>query len=77
MESLDASHNESIDLVEEWFNYHDTHPANRDFSPTRDWIKLAIPVNLAEKMLGTVTATRLWSLRPVLSGRTMRLVITS
>lgn len=55
MHELVAPHEESIDLVDEWLASYGI--AEEDFtrSPARDWIKVTVPVWLAEEMLDTVS----------------------
>jgi len=54
VETLVAPHQESIDIVDEWLQSHGIGENDLARSPARDWVTIKIPVNLAEKMLGTV-----------------------
>ena len=54
MHELIAPHDESINLVDEWLASYDIFEADLTRSPARDWVKVKVPVSLAEEMLDTV-----------------------
>jgi tripeptidyl-peptidase-1 len=55
VERLVAPHQESIDLVNEWLETHGIKENALVRSPAKDWVTLKVPIDLAEKMLDTVS----------------------
>jgi tripeptidyl-peptidase-1 len=54
VEALVAPHQESLDSVDKWIASFGIKDDEIQRSPARDWVKLRIPVRLAEEMLNTV-----------------------
>ena len=54
---LIAPHPESVDEVNAWLATHGLYGADLSRSPAGDWIKVKVPVGLAEEMLDTVCNT--------------------
>ena len=49
-----APHPDSVEAVNSWLEFHDIHPLNSVHrSGGGDWVTIRIPVDMAEKMLGT------------------------
>ena len=55
VETLVAPHPESIDGVDAWLVSHGLNADDFIRSPARDWVKVYVPVALAEEMLDTVS----------------------
>jgi len=55
VEELVAPHPESLALVDEWLASHGIQESVLVRSPAKDWVIINVPVNLAEKMLDTVS----------------------
>jgi tripeptidyl-peptidase-1 len=55
VEELVAPHPESLALVDEWLASHGIQESDLVRSPAKDWVIINVPVNLAEKMLDTVS----------------------
>ncbi|OCH95935.1 tripeptidyl peptidase A [Obba rivulosa] len=53
VESLIAPHPQSIQLVDEWLVSYGLVQEDLSRSPAQDWVKVKVPVSLAEKMLDT------------------------
>lgn len=60
VEALVAPHQESIDSVDKWLASFGVKESDIQRSPARDWIKLRVPVGLAEEMLNTVRDPLPW-----------------
>lgn len=58
VEALVAPHDESIEKVNEWLASHGFDESAISRSPAKDWVKLAVPVAIAEKMLKTVSSSK-------------------
>jgi len=58
VESLVAPHPDSLNAVTEWLEGHGIKASDCKHSPAKDWITVAVPVSLAEKMLDTVSGIR-------------------
>ena len=56
VEALVAPHPESIDAVDAWLVSHGLNADDFIRSPARDWVKVYVPVALAEEMLDTVSS---------------------
>lgn len=56
VEALVAPHQETIQIIDEWLTSHGIDPAAVTRSTAKDWAILTVPVNLAEKMLDTVSS---------------------
>lgn len=56
MEALVAPHPDSVGLVNEWLASHGIPEDALSRSPGMDWVKIKVPVGLAEKMLETVSS---------------------
>lgn len=56
VEALVTPHPDSIHAVNEWLASHglDEHAITR--SPAKDWVRVTVPVSLAEKMMETVNS---------------------
>ena len=54
VEGLVAPHSDSVHSVNEWLASHGLTGDALSHSPARDWVKVTVPVGLAEKMLNTV-----------------------
>jgi tripeptidyl-peptidase-1 len=54
VEALVAPHQESINSVDKWLATFGIKESDIQRSPGKDWVKLRIPVALAEEMLNTV-----------------------
>lgn len=52
---LVAPHDESIELVDDWLASYGISDKDFERSPAQDWVKLKIPIGLAEEMLNTVS----------------------
>lgn len=55
VEALITPSAESINLVDEWLASHGLGYDDLVRSPANDWVTVRVPVNLAEKMLDTVS----------------------
>lgn len=55
VEALVAPHQESIHAVDAWLASHGLNVDDFIRSPARDWVKVRVPVELAEEMLSTVS----------------------
>jgi tripeptidyl-peptidase I len=55
VEALVAPHIESIDLVDGWLTSHGFREGDLVRSPAKDWVTIRVPVQVAEKMLDTVS----------------------
>lgn len=55
VEALVAPHQESVDAVDAWLASHGLNVDDLIRSPARDWVKVYVPVSLAEEMLNTVS----------------------
>ncbi|KAF9450673.1 subtilisin-like protein [Macrolepiota fuliginosa MF-IS2] len=53
VEALVAPHQESLDSVDKWLASFGIGEGDAQRSPAKDWVKLRVPVALAEKMLNT------------------------
>jgi len=53
VEALIAPHSTSVDLVNEWLASHGIFEDQLSRSPAKDWVKVTVPVSLAEEMLKT------------------------
>ncbi|KXN92350.1 Tripeptidyl-peptidase sed2 [Leucoagaricus sp. SymC.cos] len=53
VEALVAPHEESLAQVDKWLSSYGIMESDIQRSPAKDWVKLMIPVSLAEKMLNT------------------------
>ncbi|KAA1473406.1 tripeptidyl peptidase A [Dentipellis sp. KUC8613] len=53
VEALLAPHEDSVSAVESWLAEHGVPAGARTHSPAGDWVKISVPVALAEKMLNT------------------------
>lgn len=60
VEELVAPHQESIDSVNKWLASFGIKGDDIQRSPAKDWVKLRIPVGLAEEMLNTVGTHVAW-----------------
>ena len=58
MNELIAPHPESVDAVTAWLISHGINEDAFSRSPAGDWIKVTVPVSLAEEMLDTVSDER-------------------
>ena len=56
VEALVTPHQETIQIVDEWLTSHGIDLSAITRSTAKDWAILTIPVDLAEKMLDTVSA---------------------
>ena len=52
---LIAPHDESIELVDDWLASYGIFEDNFERSAAQDWVKLKIPIGVAEQMLNTVS----------------------
>ncbi|KAJ3537720.1 hypothetical protein NM688_g6636 [Phlebia brevispora] len=50
---LIAPHDESIDMVDEWLGTYGLFEEHFNRSPGRDWVKVKVPISVAEEMLDT------------------------
>jgi tripeptidyl-peptidase I len=55
VDNLITPHPDSVNLVEEWLVSHGLSRSELSRTASGDWIKVKIPVSLAEKMLDTVS----------------------
>ena len=55
VEALVRPHAESVDAVDAWLASHGIKESDCHRSPAKDWVKVDVPVSLAEKMLDTVS----------------------
>lgn len=53
---LIAPPSESVDRVKAWLASHGIPEDNLSYSPAGDWVKVTVPVSLAEDMLDTVSS---------------------
>ncbi|KAJ3572260.1 hypothetical protein NP233_g3200 [Leucocoprinus birnbaumii] len=53
VEALIAPHDESLESVDKWLDSFGLKEEDIERSPAKDWVKLTIPVTLAEQMLNT------------------------
>lgn len=60
MEELVAPHPESLEAVDEWLASHGLSNDALTRTPANDWVKLSVPVSLAEKMFDTVSLLSLY-----------------
>ncbi|KAI0262573.1 tripeptidyl peptidase A [Gloeopeniophorella convolvens] len=58
VEELVAPHPSSVDAVDAWLAEHGIHQDSCERSPAGDWVTVRVPVEQAERMLGT--EFRLW-----------------
>jgi len=54
VEALVAPHGDSLDAVDEWLSGFGFKEKDLIRSPAKDWIKITVPVSMAEKLLDTV-----------------------
>jgi hypothetical protein len=54
VEDLVSPHQTSLFTVDQWLASHGLRESNYTRSPAKDWVTVAVPVSLAEKMLNTV-----------------------
>jgi tripeptidyl-peptidase-1 len=54
VEALVAPHKDSLDAVDEWLSGFGFKEKDLIRSPAKDWIKITVPVSMAEKLLDTV-----------------------
>lgn len=54
VDELIAPHPESVNQVNEWLASHGISEASLSRTASGDWVKVKVPVSLAEKMLDTV-----------------------
>ena len=57
--NLVAPHEENIQMVDKWLASHGIFEDSLTRSPARDWVKVKVPIGLAEDMLNTVSR-QLW-----------------
>lgn len=55
VDELITPHPDSVNLVEEWLTSHGLTQSDLSRTTSGDWIKVKVPVSLAEKMLDTVS----------------------
>lgn len=55
VDALIAPHDDTSTLVNEWIANHGLSEEHLERSAAKDWITLSVPVNVAEKMLDTVS----------------------
>lgn len=55
MDALVAPHPESLEAVDDWLASHGFGNDALTRTSANDWVKLSIPVSLAEKMFDTVS----------------------
>ncbi|TFK55639.1 tripeptidyl peptidase A [Heliocybe sulcata] len=53
VEALVAPHPQSLSAVDDWLASHGISQSDLSRSPARDWVKVKVPVSLAEEMLDT------------------------
>lgn len=53
VEDLASPSEDSLHLVKGWMVDHGVHIENISYSPSRDWIKISVPIHLAEDLLST------------------------
>ena len=55
MNELIAPHAESVSVVKAWLASHGLMDEHLAHSPAGDWVKVKVPVSLAEEMLDAVS----------------------
>lgn len=56
VDELITPHPESVSLVDEWLALHGLRGSAVSRTASGDWVKVKVPINLAEEMLDTVSS---------------------